>query len=122
MDGKKLEIFKYNLQQKIDKKLLHNYKLDIVEDTVADYIITKIKIQLLGERLKPIQFPKNWWEMFKQQYFSKFLLKKFPVKYKIYNFTDIRLIYPEIKIPKNSIIHILNSKGEIVNILKNENL
>jgi hypothetical protein len=30
-----------------------------------------------------VKYPDGWWQAFKQQYFSKWLLKRFPVKYKI---------------------------------------
>ena len=49
-----------------------------------------------------IQYPYNWWEAFKERWFTKQMLKMWPVKYKII-VIDVKTIYPTLKakIPKH---------------------
>lgn len=45
--------------------------------------------------------PLNWWEHFKESYFSEWLKFKFPVKYREIKF-EIRECYPLLPVPSNT--------------------
>jgi len=73
---------------------LMHLKLENWKNDVADVLVYQLSTHILAEevenRTKTIcfKYPKSWWQMFKQQYFPKWLLKKFPVKTK----KDTRLV------------------------------
>ena len=45
-----------------------------------------------------IKYPQDWQEAFKERWFPKWLLKKYPVKYTKEK-VSAKIFYPEIKIP-----------------------
>ncbi len=82
-----LEKIQYGLYDFLSKASLMNMSIDRIDDFVADRIIYKIRGYLMGEKLREeksileVSYPCSCWQMFKKQYFPKWLLKKFPVKY-----------------------------------------
>ena len=53
---------------------------------VGKSLVFKLKTQVLasdlGEIEKAISYPSTWWQMFKDSYFPRWLLKRFPIIYK----------------------------------------
>ena len=65
---------------------------------ISKEIVYKIKTEIFGEKHKvKIYAPKNWFQMFKKQYFPNWLLKKFPVQNKELGILELYQLYPEIK-------------------------
>jgi hypothetical protein len=81
-------------QKVLSGHALVNLRLESWKNDVADALVYQLSTYVLAEevenRTKTVNFeyPKSWWQMFKQQYFPKWLLKRFPVKTK----KDTRLV------------------------------
>ncbi|MFW9872699.1 MAG: hypothetical protein ACFFG0_06310 [Candidatus Thorarchaeota archaeon] len=78
--------------------------LDAVAETSIDNFFDKediylrIKGYIYGKQLDKYEFkcPKNWIESFKERWYPRWLLKKYPVKYRK-EIVDIKALYPTIK-------------------------
>jgi len=84
-----LEKVRIGLSEYISKEQILNFNIEIIGDNLTDSIIFKIRGFLMGEKLREekrnwrVSYPSSWWQMLKEQYFPKWLLKKYPVKYTI---------------------------------------
>lgn len=95
-----LEKIKLYFERKISaENLLNDAKCKIYKEKISQDFIISIKDYLLGERLFPniIKYPLNWWEAFKERWFNKFLLKKYPIKYKTIEI-NATILYPKLKV------------------------
>jgi len=85
-------------EQIIREKTLHIEKYCLVEDIEPEYfkqhteeikelnktrLVTQFKYLTDRSIEKIVKYPKTWFEVFKKQYFPKWLIKKFPVNYQI---------------------------------------
>jgi|WetSurMetagenome_2_1015567.scaffolds.fasta_scaffold17057_3 hypothetical protein len=92
----KLIIFKHITKEFIDSVI------DISENEsfLTDDIIFRIRIAICAEKesvkIEKITYPLNWKEAFKERWFPKHILKKFPVKYHT-TIIDVKAIYPWFK-------------------------
>jgi hypothetical protein len=73
-----------------------NSYIDWASNTITLDIVASIYTENLGE--VRIKYPGNWIEAFKERWFPKWLLEKYPVKYKIHRI-DLLAYYPNIKTP-----------------------
>lgn len=111
----------YHPKQYVLTRIKHHFKHQINQNLLLyqdsiDYlthdIILNIQTQLFGETKKDsvevqFKYPSNIWQHFKLELFPKFLLDKFPVKYK----TDIKVVdlhrdwlFPNCYNPNNSML------------------
>ena len=68
-----------------------------VSSSSTDESILKMIITEYNERLdKEIKYPSNWREAIKERFFPLWLLRYFPVKYKVFN---VHAFYPEYQHP-----------------------
>jgi hypothetical protein len=77
----------------IAKELLHpdNVTVEYLEDYFREHVTVAIKAQIWSEEAGTYKHPVSWFEMFKQQHFPWWLLKRYPVRYKTVKFT---CLYP----------------------------
>lgn len=82
-----LHLLKQFIEFNISKRDFDSSKIE-VRESFGNYVAT-ISRQFYGEQRQdeiPVSFvskrPATWWEHFKESNFSKWLLKKYPVKYK----------------------------------------
>ena len=70
------------------------------EDHVVGTLIHNLTLQLASHQLKheEITYPADWVQAFKERWFPKWLLKKFPVKYTTIVF-DVKELYDKIALP-----------------------
>jgi len=54
--------------------------------------VIKVTQEFWAECLGDIRYPVDWWQAFKKHFFPKWLLHKFPVRYKIFN---VEQAYPK---------------------------
>jgi len=101
-----LEKIKIILHQRIN-----NYLLDQKErlEDYGDFINYVIEGYLWGSKTDKIEikYPINWWNAFKEVFYLKFMLKFYPVKYRIHNLS-FNVLYPNFKF--NSPDHIIVNK------------
>jgi hypothetical protein len=79
-------------------------KLDLIEPEIicereVDQLVLRLQGYIWGETKfkKTIRYPIDWKQSIKERWFPKWLLKKYPVKYKTHNI-DAKIIYPKLKI------------------------
>lgn len=92
-----LEKMKFYVSQKLSEDYL-------IAGTECEYdymhrdFCFRIKAYIYGQSKKGIEitYPDNWLEAVKERFYPKFLLKKYPVKYKIIK-VDFNVLYPDFK-------------------------
>ena len=113
MEQVQLEKFTAVALTKISKELADelatapDLNVSMATDVVCDDLTTIIKIHIWGQQLDEVdvKYPANWKEAFKEEYFPKSLLKRFPVKYTTKTI-DVKVLYPKIALPDKE--HIIN--------------
>lgn len=102
-----LERLKLVIIERISTDLLDStVDFSLHERFLYDDVCMRIKGFVWAEeksaQYQKIQYPYNWWEAFKERWFTKQMLKMWPVKYKII-VIDVKTIYPTLKakIPKH---------------------
>jgi len=97
-----LERFRKNFGVKFDRNFLdNNISIESIADFQSEAICIKINLLLAGKQLDIIRYPKTWKDSFKERWFPKLLLNKYPVKYVE---IDIKALYPELSIPKERMV------------------
>jgi len=76
--------------------LLVDTRVDCIVDRMARNVLMKFKKEILYTDQCSIKHPLDWIESFKERWFPEWLIKKYPIKYKVYN---VREYYPYIAIP-----------------------
>ena len=74
---------------------------------VCNDLVAIMKLHIWGQQLDKVdvKYPANWKEAFREEYFPKFLLKRFPVKYTTKTI-DVKVLYPKIALPNEK--HVVN--------------
>lgn len=78
-------------------------------DRLMRAMVVNIRAEIYGKQLRheEIKYPLTWWDALKERWYPKWLLRKYPAKYKTI-VLDIKELYPEISAPdRNPIIHLL---------------
>lgn len=68
---------------RIDRQHLINADLRIISLDFANQFELRMKARMAGQVVETHKYPLNWKEAVKERWFPKFLLKRFPVKYKL---------------------------------------
>jgi len=92
----RLEKFCVGLSQRLDRYLCET-EATFLEHAAGD-IIAQVRGFVWGERVDAlsISHPSDWWQAFKDRWFPRWLLKKYPVKFTKHCF-DVRALYPNFK-------------------------
>jgi hypothetical protein len=89
-------------------------------DSQASYLVASLRKKVLANGIETVCFecsyPKDWWEAFKERWFPKFLLNRYPVEYEIKTFK--REVYTRIcphqsVTPRTSHFHFLEGLPEV---------
>jgi len=99
IEQKILTALKFTFQQKFTRRAMRNIEFDVFIEHLSGLINTRIKLEVYGEDMGSkdvITYPKDWWEAFKERWFPRFILKKHPVKYKVFKISA-KALYPEFK-------------------------
>lgn len=81
-----LERLKVTVQKVLTGHVLMTTELESCRNEVINDLVFRLKAELMAEKLEDrkqtvtFEFPKSWWQHFKQEYFPKWLLNRFPVK------------------------------------------
>jgi len=64
-------------------------------------LVYELRAHLASEKLSRIdvKYPKDWWQAFKEHWFPKWLLKRYPVQYHEEHY-DVRAFYPKVSLPQ----------------------
>ena len=71
-------------QQAFTKNLLHDVETRWIDDYVFDSISLMVRGKIWAEEagVYEIKYPADWWQHFKLRWFNKWLLRRYPVRYK----------------------------------------
>jgi hypothetical protein len=71
----------------------------------SEQIVLQIRQDVFGKQVDivEIRYPADWWQAFKERWFPKWLLKRYPVIETIETI-DIKALYPTINIPNHRAI------------------
>lgn len=94
----KLEKIRFGISAVLTEEFICDQKLEVIEDYISRYFVFQLRGFIYGEHLgkKSIRRPKDWWEYFKKRWFPRSLLKRFPVKEEVIEFSAYEL-YPNFK-------------------------
>lgn len=72
---------------------LSPYLLDV--HVVVECLAMKVRGFIWSEQHQHIEikYPRDWWQAFKERWFSKRMLERWPVEYKMHNI-DVKTLYP----------------------------
>jgi hypothetical protein len=71
-----------------------------VEETIKDRLRMSMSYQFYQrDAVPPVQYPKDWWEAFKERWFPKWLLKRYPVRYRVVNMKECLMNVPVLATP-----------------------
>jgi hypothetical protein len=99
-----LEKIKMQFSQRIPVELI-DQNFDLAVELTTQMLIANVRGYLLGEQAghTEIRCPEDWWQAFKARWFPVWLLKKYPVTYRVHTI-DAKLVYPNFKpsLPRES--------------------
>lgn len=99
---KKLEI---GITEHVSNHLLG---VDVEVERFAEYIAFQVRGYVLSEEHQSatVKHPSDWWQSFKERWFAKWMLKRWPVEYTTHRF-DMRTLYPDYRpaIPRERFVH-----------------
>lgn len=92
-----LEKIRMGMIQTFSEYLL-DVDMEIIQRHITDAFSVNIKGYLWGEEAakREIQYPQDWWQAFKERWFPKCLLKKYPVIY-THIVMEAKAIYPNFR-------------------------
>lgn len=87
--------------EKQDLHCTHLVDISVKPYDVAMMLIYDMRSYILSEQLDrvyhKVEYPSDWWQAFKERWFSKRMLKRWPVKKKVYVVDiDFKALYPEL--------------------------
>lgn len=80
------------LHKRVGKYTFRSINVRVLAGSIVDEAVFEVTMKILGQsdiRKYDVwyEFPKNWWEHFKMQYFPLWLERWFPIKYKTHTRT-----------------------------------
>jgi len=87
-----LDEIRVRLHKRFGRYSFRSIDVRVLAGSIVDETVFEVNMKILGQSNIQkydvlYEFPKNWWEHLKHQYFPDWLLKKFPVKVKIHTRT-----------------------------------
>lgn len=81
---------------------LQNLQVHEIRSMMADQIIRTIAWEVAGlkEVVVDVRFPVTWWDAFKDRWFPKFMLKRWPAQFREIH-VDKMTAFPAISLPPN---------------------
>jgi hypothetical protein len=93
-----LEKIKFGMLQVMDRTFMDS-NIEVIQSRLCNALEFQITGFLFGEPQPDItiEYPKDWWQAFKERWFPKWLLNKYPVV-KTYHTLRRNIVYPDLKI------------------------
>ena len=89
-----LERIRFALGRVISREMAEDIEVSSYIDFLTGDIKVKFEKDIMGRKIDLIVYPRDWKEALKERWVPKFILKRFPVKYKAHN---IYALYPSLK-------------------------
>lgn len=76
-------------------------KVELYEDFALRQLVMSLSARIASLKVENYEFraPKDWFEALKERFFPKWVLKKFPVKYRVEKI-NVEALFPKIKMDK----------------------
>lgn len=91
-----LERLKYGIVKKVPEALITSIRVEEHLDFMSNEIAITLQGFIWGNHIQSIQYPRDWWQAFKERWYPKWLLAKYPVRYKVFE-VDVKALYPDLK-------------------------
>ena len=93
-----LEKMKYAVVQWLEKELISSVDFSMHASFMTDNIVMRVRGFIWAEELDAvdIKYPRDWWQAFKERWFPRWLLERYPVDYKEHH-VDFFAKFPEYK-------------------------
>lgn len=95
-----LDLIKVAIQERLSETTLSNVdvKFGSSADKIGDGVLMQVQGFLLGETPEPkhIRHPEDWWQAFKERWFPKWALKRWPVIMSVHEIS-FKVFYPDFK-------------------------
>ena len=89
-----LERYKFAILQAIPKEYVDTFDVNFShEEGFEDDVYMRVMRLFYGYKLENYKIPVDWWQAFKERFFPKWIIKRFPIVYR--NLT-ISALYPDI--------------------------
>lgn len=92
-----LDVMSRTAKHAISLDMVANLEFESYVNELTNNLILSVTNKAPYYDLEILQVPKDWKEHFKERWFPKYLLKKFPIKYKEYRVTAY---YRKVKLPE----------------------
>jgi len=108
-----LERLRIGLNTTISKELL-GAQVNLFEDYYSDAIIAQISGYIWAEQLEyhEVIYPADWLQAFKERWFNSWMLKRWPVKYKIHKI-NLKAVFPSLKVETPDYKYIVRALEDI---------
>ncbi len=95
-----LEAIRIGLESRISDEMLLGTSVKVIQDVLYNQVRVAVRGFVWAEsesvQRTEIKYPRDWWQAFKERWFPKWLLEKYPVDY--HHITvDVKAIYPDFK-------------------------
>ena len=93
-----LERMKIGLQVALSDELL-SPSVTYRDDYFYDSVVFQVRGYVWAEQIEhhDVKYPADWWQAFKERWFNKWMLERWPVRYKIHHI-DLKAVFPSLKI------------------------
>jgi len=115
VDGVMLQKFKFVASQYISTELAQHFgeapEVEVIlsERFMFDELCLRIVQEIWGREVdasQEISYPADWWQAFKERWFPKWALVKWPVRYETKKMTVMEF-YPKLSLPgQEAVVHI----------------
>lgn len=98
----RLEARRFLCEQRIDINELGPIKLRMIEEEIGRRFVVQLQQAVASRKydVKTVRFPADWRQAFKERWFPKWALKRWPVKYQEVTM-EANAYYPDIQIPEH---------------------
>lgn len=92
-----LNRYDFSESMRVDSNVISDARFDCVKE-INNTLLFRLHAHIYGEDHTIVSFrhPDGFWQYFKESFFCKYLLRKFPIKYKCYSYS-VNFLYPNIK-------------------------
>jgi hypothetical protein len=96
----RLEKIKYGILMRLTEEFLRDAKIDVIEDTLAREIEVAVRVGIFGKQHEKVEckYPADWWQAFRERFFPKWWVKRWPVAY-TKMVLDVKELFPKLAIP-----------------------
>ena len=90
-ETRQLEKLHYAVETRITRDELFSARVETYYDYIAHHLVLKLRGFIWIEPLEIVRYPADWWQAFKERWFSAWMKARWPVRYEVF---DVQARYP----------------------------